>query len=286
MLAIFLLFALSGMVNGAIRRLSGIISLVISCFLVSFLLPYSVNLLKQQTPVYDGIVSQCDRVIDQIAAKAMPQESQPAIDKEQLRQLLEWSDMDGSQVDRLSYDDLIELAGRYFPDYFPQLSETMKKALDNLGKNDQTRLILQLPLPDFMKNMMLTYNNSEGYRKLDTSDFRGYLVHFIANAILNVIAFLVTLAVVHLIVLLLLKALDMIAHFPILNTFNRLGGLIIGGIEGILAIWLIFLIISMLSGTRIGITLLGMINESPLLKPLYNNNLFMVIAVNAIKGIL
>ena len=286
-LAILLIFAATGFTKGAVKHLSGIISLAISCLLVSFLLPYASQMVRQYTPVYDWTEKQVDRVIDSFAAKAMPEKKQEVPDRERLRELLSWSSMDSSVVDGMTDEELIDLAVRVFPDYFPQLTESgTGKMLGDLTKNEQTRLIQKLPIPDFMKNMMLTYNNSEGYRKLGITNFRGYLVSFIANVIGNAISFLGTLLVSFLAVSLAIMALDLVAKLPFLRTVNHLGGLVVGTLEGLFVVWLIFLVISMMSGTAPGMAMMEMINESFLLKPLYDSNLFMVIAVSAVRSIL
>ncbi len=160
------------------------------------------------------------------------------------------------------------------------------EVLNSLTRIEQTKLIQNLPVPNFLQKLMLNYNNSEGYRKLGVSTFGGYLVDFIANLILNIIAFLATLLVSHVVVWGIFRLLDLAAHLPLLRHVNRIGGLALGLVEGIIVVWVIFLVISMLSGTQIGVTLMKMIDESVLLKPLYESNLLMRLVSGAISGML
>ena len=59
--------------------------------------------------------------------------------------------------------------------------------------------------------MMINYNNSEGYARLQVDNFGSYVVHFFANIVLNILAFVVTLLVVQLV---LWTALRLWTCFP------------------------------------------------------------------------
>ena len=134
--------------------------------------------------------------------------------------------------------------------------------------------------------MMINYNNSEGYARLQVDNFGSYVVHFFANIVLNILAFVVTLLVVQLVLWTGLTALDLFSRLPLLNLLNRIGGLAIGAVQGLLVVWVIFLIITALSATDTGMMLMEMIDQSTILRPMYDGNLFMKIAVQALSGIM
>lgn len=147
-------------------------------------------------------------------------------------------------------------------------------------------MIQNLPIPPFLKEMMLNYNNGEGYHKLQVTDFGGYVVHFFANIILNIVAFVITLLVVQLVLWTAITALDIFSRLPVLHFINHLGGLAVGLLQGVLAVWVIFLLISMFSATEIGMNLMNMVEESVILKPLYDSNMFLKIVAQAISGLM
>lgn len=287
-LAIFLLFAWSGFQKGLIRKLAGIVSLALSVILVSVALPYITDFLKSETPVYELLVDRCEEVVgDQAISSLLGGESKDGgIDRDQIKSLMDQYGMDSSVVDAMSDEQLEELAGQYFQEYLNQSGEQESGAVSSLSKIEQTKLIQNLPIPSFLKEMMINYNNSEGYERLQVSDFGSYVVHFFANIILNILAFVVTLLVVQLVLWTGLTALDLFSRLPLLNLLNRIGGLAIGAVQGLLVVWVIFLIISALSATDTGMMLMEMIDQSTILRPMYEGNLFMKIAVQALSGIM
>lgn len=159
-------------------------------------------------------------------------------------------------------------------------------ALGSLSQIDQTKLIRSLPLPSFLQNMMLSYNNREGYRSLNVTDFGGYLVQFVANVILNILAFIVTLLLVFVVIWVILKIAGVASHLPFIHLLDRVGGMILGGVQGVIVIWFFFLIISMLTGTKIGLSISELINESKILRPVYQGNALMKIVTDALHNMM
>lgn len=305
-LTVLLLFAASGWRKGMIKKLAGIVALLVSSLLVSTALPYITELLKEQTPVYSCIVAQCETVISRQMAKTVfsssPQEQEAAsvneLDRERIKAVVDQYGylygIDSSMVDTMSDSELQKLAGQYLQSYIGDLSETERTAdqtpaadrILSMSRVEQTKLIQGLPIPDFLKNLMLNYNNSEGYRRLKVDNFAGYTVHFLADIILNIVAFIVALVAVQLLFWAVITALNLFSKLPVLHLVNRLGGLAIGGLQGLFVIWMFFLAIAMFSGTEVGSSLMDMIEESVILKPLYESNLFLKIIVRAISGIM
>lgn len=299
-LAVFFMFALSGMRKGMVKKLAGIVSLAASAFLVSAALPYITEFLKTETPIYQYVVYQCENVVGkQASASLFSAESSSqdgsSIDREQIKTLMNQYGMDSSAVDSMSDAQLREVAGQYFQEYINQgggnQGAGQERTLDvggmaSMTKIQQTKMIQNLPIPSFMKEMMINYNNGEGYKKLQVSDFGGYVIHFFANIILNIVAFVITLLVVHLVLWTAITALNIFARLPILHFINHLGGLAVGLLQGLLAVWVIFLLISMFSATEVGMNLMNMVEESAILKPIYDSNMFLKIVAQAISELM
>lgn len=294
-LALLILFSASGWKKGLVNKLAGIVALLLSSFLVSAALPYITEFLKNETPVYPFLVTQCENVISgQISAslKKETRNEDGSIDRDKVKALMEQYGMDSSMVDALSDDELLAMAEQYignYEDYLDQymVSGTEEKSsidLSAMTKIEQTKLIQNLPVPKFLRDLMLEYNNSEGYRKLEAADFAEYLTHFFADIILNILAFIVTLVVVQLILWSVITALNLFARLPVLHLLNKAGGLAIGLFQGLLMVWVIFLIISALSATDFGMMLMEMIEGSSILKGIYDSNLFLKLVVQAISN--
>ena len=71
----------------------------------------------------------------------------------------------------------------------------------------------------------------------------------------------------------ILIMLDIISKLPILHQVNILAGATAGAIEGLVLVWIGFIIITMLGSTTFGQEALGLINDNELLSYLYNNNI-------------
>ena len=283
-LAVFILCAANGMRRGLVRMLSGFLATVISLALVYFLLPYTTSLIREQTPIYDSMTKTIEDTIIQLAGKYAVKQETTTIDRAKVKDLLYQYGMDGAMVDSLSDQELSDLIDQYFDQYKDQITEAVSGSLDTLSRIDQTRLIRSLPIPSFLQTIMENYNNSEGYRKLGVSDFSGYLAGFLSGLLLNVLAFLATLLVTWVIVRLIIGALDLCSRFPVIYQINHLGGLLAGAVEGLLVCWLLFLVVSMLSGTQIGQEIMIQVNESRLIRTIYDGNALLMIVRNSIGG--
>ena len=69
------------------------------------------------------------------------------------------------------------------------------------------------------------------------------------------------------------KVLDVFAKLPLLKQANKLVGMALGLVQGILLVWLFFALVTVISGTEFGQTMFRYINESKLLSFLYTNNI-------------
>ncbi|MDD3797298.1 MAG: CvpA family protein [Lachnospiraceae bacterium] len=298
-LIILLLWSANGYRKGLVKKLAGIVALAASWFLVSAALPYITDFLENKTPVYQIISEQCEsavnkKISEQILPSSQTADGQKAIDRDKVKELLNQYGMDSSIVDTLSDAELENYASQYFQDYMKEYqalvqadqSEENGGLSSSLTKIEQTELIKNLPLPGFLKETMLNYNNSEGYGKLKVTNFQGYIVQFFSKIILNIIAFILTLAVVQLVIWTGITALDIFSHLPVLNLINRLGGLALGAIQGVFLVWGIFLLISVFATTSTGAYLMQMINDSSMLTSLNESNLFLKIVAQSVSSFL
>lgn len=86
------------------------------------------------------------------------------------------------------------------------------------------------------------------------------------------IAFAISFLLTNIIVNMILYAVDILTELPVIGTLNRIGGMTVGIIQGILWIEIFFLVVAFLSGTEIGGSLLNGIGQDPVLSWLYDKN--------------
>lgn len=94
----------------------------------------------------------------------------------------------------------------------------------------------------------------------------------ITNLIIKAVAFIITLLVVGIILAMLGGLTNLLSRIPGIEQANSIAGAIAGGLIGLVIVWVIFVIITMISATAIGQKMLAMINENPLLSFIYNHN--------------
>lgn len=118
-----------------------------------------------------------------------------------------------------------------------------------------------LPFPDSVKE------------KLDELEQKNEnLPANLASLIVSIMTFLVSAVLALLLIKLILRLTDMIAAFPLIGQANRLGGLLLGVARGILWIWFIFMVVSLLGGAEWAGFLMKGIQGDKVLSYLYNNN--------------
>ncbi|MCD8015883.1 MAG: CvpA family protein [Lachnospiraceae bacterium] len=313
---------LSGFRAGGVKKLASMLSLVLSVTLVSAILPYVTDFIRNNTPIYDYIVTQCEQVAaEQVASELLSEmgttltgsvseyltgstasvsEYLASLTREQTKTLLEQYGYGeyASAVDSLSDEELETLKEQYLTEAAAQLlsgdgvsanfdadsgtgSSTGDSSLSSvwssltLDKSTQNAIIDSLPLPEVIKTMLVNNNNDDGYASLAVSNFQDYVVEYLATLILNVISFLVAVILVNIVLRLLVMVLDIIAHFPVIGFVNRLAGAGLGVLEALFALWIFFLILTVLQATEAGMALQAMVEESALLSWLYESNLFL-----------
>lgn len=139
----------------------------------------------------------------------------------------------------------------------------------------QEEFIRELPLPDGMKDMLIENNTLEGYQTLAAESFAEYLSGYIAYGIVNGIAFIISFVIAIVLIRLILYAVDLLTELPVISGINRLGGAVLGAVQGLLWLWIIFLVITLLYDTAVGGILMDQIHGDPVLNWLYDRNYLM-----------
>lgn len=165
-------------------------------------------------------------------------------------------------------------------------SALLSQLTGGMNRIEQTKFIESLPLPQSIKDQMETFNNDNGYAKLGATDFGSYIINYFASLIMNILAYAVTLLVSWLIIRMIIGTLSIFRMLPIVGLADRVLGLVLGLIQGILIVWALFLVLSMFATTQVGADLMAEINRTPFLSTLYNMNPFLKSAAGAIKGIM
>lgn len=136
------------------------------------------------------------------------------------------------------------------------------------SNENNTETVEDIKVPTIIKTMI-----SDGENSI-TKSVNDYISTQLSNTIINAISFAIAFAVITLVLRTTVFTLDIIANLPIIKGINQYAGLILGVGEGVIIIWLVFMVITILGNTEIGITLTKYIEDSKFLSFIYNNNYF------------
>lgn len=176
------------------------------------------------------------------------------------------------------------------------ISENMKKSI-GLNQEEalapesaeapsvQRTIIENLELPQKFKTALIENNNSEMYQSLGVSAFTDYVGDYMADMILNYAGFAILFAAVYLALRLIVRWLDIIARLPILSGINKIAGALLGGVEGLIFLWLACMFITAFSGTGWGLAMSRQIEASKWLSYLYTHNFLNLMVLGVLRGL-
>jgi len=145
---------------------------------------------------------------------------------------------------------------------------------------EQVDVINELPLPGFLQNALIENNNSQIYDALGINDFTAYISNYLTCLILNAISFIILLIAIFIILKIIGHALNLISKLPLLNGINKIGGIVLGLVNGLIMLWIACVIITIFAGTSWAQYIFQSINDSAVLRLIYNNNYFLVWIAN------
>lgn len=154
-----------------------------------------------------------------------------------------------------------------------------------LTKGMQVAAINSLPLPETLKTTILDNNNSEVYDALAVSGVYDYIAKSIAVVIMNATVFLALVFICRILFWILGHGLRELRKLPILHSIDKVGGGLLGGLKGIIWIWIFFLFLSITSSMDWSRHLIEQILVNPVWKWFYDNN-FLVEVIGDITKIL
>ena len=134
-----------------------------------------------------------------------------------------------------------------------------------------------------IENLNLPQNVNEF---LGVNAFADYIGNYLADMILNSVGFVLMFAIVYLLIKLVVRWLDLIARLPILSGMNKIAGALLGGVQGLIFLWILCLVLTACSGTSWGMTLIHQVEASKWLSFLYEHNFLNAIVLSVIHGML
>lgn len=153
--------------------------------------------------------------------------------------------------------------------------------LSSEEEKDPAAFIDGLELPDSIKDTIKdSLADTLEEKEAEAAEFVGeqldslesYICGLLTNIILNALGFFITFLVAAVGVAVLCFVLDIISKLPVLHQINTLAGVALGALEGLVILWIVFIVITMLGSTDFGQSCMGMISQSKILSFLYDSN--------------
>ena len=155
--------------------------------------------------------------------------------------------------------------------------------VEGLGESvDAEAIIESLNLPESIKDMIresLTESIDEAEESAiesvenELETFEAYIAELLTNVIFNAIGFVLTFIIAAVGMAVLTFVMDLLSKLPVISQINTLAGAVIGAVEGLMVLWILFMVLTMLGSTEIGQMALKMITENAFLSFLYDNNI-------------
>ena len=137
----------------------------------------------------------------------------------------------------------------------------------------EEEIINSLPLPASIKKDLLENNTAQHYQEEGIVDFREYATKNVTDIIIKAIAYIILLVVIFIILRVLLHFTKFVNKIPVVGGVNRILGAVLGLLEGLIFVWTFCLIIMAFSGSEFGANCMRVINDSWVLKMIYDHNL-------------
>lgn len=143
----------------------------------------------------------------------------------------------------------------------------------NAEPSDEGLAIEGLELPEQIKRLLSENKTAEDYGSLGAEALQDYVGSYLADIMLRILVFVVLFLAIFILLRVLVFWLDLIAKLPILSGLNQIAGAVLGGLEGLVFVWIGCMILTLASGTGLGGQIMSQVDISPWLSWLYENNL-------------
>ena len=294
---IFLICVVVGLYRGAVKIAVSLAATIVTFILVFFLTPYVSQGIMAVTPLDEMIESQAEQSIMGMASSVLQGdegEGGSGLTVENVRRVLESAGITEAQLNAagITVEDIVN--GNVTSDELAQYGIS-SSLLDGLQGSSEAESILEdveIPrdtqiaaiegadIPGVFKALLLNNNNSETYDELGVDNFIQYISAYATRLIINILSFILTFVVITVVMRAVIFALDIVANLPVLEFFNRLGGALLGAAGGLIIVWILFMLITMLYTTSFGREAYDVIQGNDILRVIYEYNPVLKMAVS------
>lgn len=148
----------------------------------------------------------------------------------------------------------------------------LESAQECTSRVEEIMVIDNLPIPDALKIAVINNNNSAIYSKWNITTFYEYIAQYLCCVVMNCLSFVLIQLILTIIFLIFLYTSHKLTEIPILHGIDKIGGFVLGLIQALAIIWSLFVFISLIGNTPLGINIYAQISDSPILNLIYEHN--------------
>lgn len=150
---------------------------------------------------------------------------------------------------------------------------------NNKESNGELLREMGINIPDELADKLFE-SNSIADRLMEESGIYDEISEKIASLAMSGISFVLIILILVIAFHLLYQILVVIEEAPVIGLLNKIAGVGIGVIKGLIIVWVVYAVIAMNSTSEIGSYLIATTNTSPFLSLLYENNLVLILLMN------
>lgn len=141
-------------------------------------------------------------------------------------------------------------------------------------KSEQQKLTLfGMQIPEEFQSFFSEHVTDGADKLMEDIGVYEKLGDYAANFVLQRLAWILSFVITSILLSVIIHVLDLIARLPVLKSINHFGGLIIGLLEGVIVVWLLFFVVVLCQGSEFGREMMASIQQQPILKFLYDYNM-------------
>lgn len=296
---IFLIGMVIGIVRGGVRVAVSLGTTLVTFILVTLLTPHVSKLVYERTPIGTSLEEQIYTTMSKLATTSILGElgvseetvksklQEHGITETALNQAgITVEDILAGRVDRAELarngitDEILNYQIEAEETDLEEVPETETAEVPDIPRQAQRAAIEYAEIPALFKELLKENNNSEIYETLGANNFVQYVAKYLARTILNIIIFLAVFLILTIILRAIIFALDIVTGLPVVGTVNRLIGMAIGLVAAYVVVCVLFTFIVLLFQTSFGQNMYALIERSPVLTFLYENNVVLRLALS------
>lgn len=152
------------------------------------------------------------------------------------------------------------------------LQSILEKEIQNEVEEREEVPILGMELPEEIQHLFGEDAADQAGSLIENTGIYEKAGDFVAGQVVHRLAWMLAFTAILILLVVAVHFLDVLAKLPVLRNINRIGGLAVGLLEGLIVVWILLLVIVLCQGTEFGRELMSSVQTNAFLKFLNDNN--------------